>query len=480
MLEKERWLLRLIYRFFMKKAPLIIVGVSSFILGLLIPRGGDSSPAQSDSESLSSSLRPREGSESLQSDSVVQLRRAFSDLDPTVSRDLLQQSEKDYQLNLLLKLMDVDPAAAATHLSLYQESSEFVPLTQQLMEAWGRKDPLAAFNWLSAQNGDYEEGEHPALVMGLLSDAARFQPEQAELLLPLIDGPEAEDQKAFLTQQLAQAWADLDSEKAFAWLGQFSEKLDLDSVSDDDLSETYIQVLQKCGKREPEKVAWMVSQLDSVSLQRQVVESVAASFADQNPAEAIRWVRDLSDSESMTQAITAIMIDGKKEVVSEVLQELSAEIQTEERFREVFSFAASSHPELAASYLESASPEVKAEGVRLTASSWYVQDPEKAQQWAAGLKGEPVFDLAADEISKEMSQTHQKPKLALEWAGQIEDEAIRFARAMEIVQESGLDRLPPLDQLLEQVPLSAEQAQEIRTHLTTRIAKQEVELVLPE
>lgn len=390
-----------------------------------------------------------------------------------------QRIQQENQLAMLKAIFSEtaksNPAYAASLLDEMTDQDVKDSLVDDLILAWVDTNPKAAFGWYTHLNQDFDQGDHEYFMDSIVVPLARMNPEYA---WSIIDQIENGNRKEMMLEEIAGGWVSKNPEAAFDWLESLTANK---KISSSELKNCYSTAMTKYMEINPVEAARIVMELNSNSLQCELVEPAVRHLAQENLNSAMDWVLQLNTKTARETGINEIITsfaDKQPELVLDfVLNNLDHSADGLEQIGSAFSTASERHPELAVKMLKDAPEDTRNQLVGTIAFNWLDLDEDKASKWLISQPAGPKLDVGAS--SAALHYLRDKPEMAFEWACAVSNQEKRKKLLNELVEYSDINKLKEVYLAVNNAPLTAAERAPLEALLDKRLNDEYATLVLP-
>ena len=205
-------------------------------------------------------------------DPELALREALATRNSNQRRNLLQ--------NIISQVVDRSPAMATRMLDRIENPADRRQAAVSVIGSWAQKDPVAAVNWALAQDPRTAD----ELLTHVGSMLPRMDLDAAMLVLPRLDGPQAQQMRVSVAERLAQTRSVADAQ---AFIRQFAGEEGYQNLQS--------AVIQGVARHDTYLARQMIEQLPSSGDRDMAYAQIIARHAQDNPHEAAAWIDSISD-----------------------------------------------------------------------------------------------------------------------------------------------------------------------------------------
>lgn len=394
---------------------------------------------------------------------------------PARYREIQSIHEMNMLRELFGELAGSDPAHAAALLNGIHDPETRQALTQKLISSWSETDPKATYRWYQNHEGQIAESDKEFYLENILSPLAKQEPEYAWSIINTIQNP---DQKEMMLMDMANNWIAKDSSAAFNWLKSLMEKNDISPTT---LKNCYSMAMTKYMEIDLDGASRIISELESESLQVQLMEPMIQKLAETDLYEAMAWIQNLSNPAAREAGMTELIYNQGNNNPEAVLNYALMYAAPTEAGMDLISTAflevGDLTPDLAAKKLMQVPDKIRPQIIESLTLNWLDQDEEEAIKWINKQPAGPSLDAGASQAAQHY--LNENPTQAIHWACKIGDPEKQTTILSEIIEYADRNDLEELCRVFKNASISPADRVALQTQLNDRINDEYAELILP-
>ncbi|HAV13975.1 MAG TPA: hypothetical protein DCX06_10880 [Opitutae bacterium] len=348
------------------------------------------------------------------------------------------------------------------------------PMTQIEAALVGRRDPDTAYALLLKYKHVLSTEDYESKLADILSAWARDDPALANRHIGELTSPMRIES---VYRSIASGLATQDIKDAFAWL----QSPTAEQFSDSLLLDCYSIIMYQYSELNPVGAAEVLAQLDSVTIQMELIYPILDNYAKQDFDAALNWVLDLDTFGIKSVGISELLLNQHR--LDEV-QTLNTIIEKQENLdgqtlASAFSILSSTDPPGMADNLYLIAEDKQSEVAQAFISEWLKSDQIAAMAWVMDHDNNgSVIDGATEAIVNAAS--YSETDVAFTWAEKLSDREKRVSLISKVISSANADGVYYLNDTLRKYDFSEKDRSALFEKLNARIEENTSPLIIPD